>query len=80
MRAPLEDPATFAGITYDMNCAYEDRNGDVWFFEDTINAQDDTWNMSSSADCYLNSLADVVLHWGPLKPHGRRPHHGPEQC
>lgn len=68
------DAATFAGVTYDLNRSYTDRDGDVWFFEDTISAEDGTWHMSSSSDGCLNSLADVVLHWGPLKPHGHRPH------
>jgi hypothetical protein len=68
------EAATFSGVTYDLNRSYTDRDGDVWFFEDTISAEDGTWDMSSSADCYKNSLADVVLNWGPLKPHGRRSH------
>ena len=71
------EAATFASVTYDLHRSYVDRDGDVWFFEDTISAEDGTWHMSSSADCYLNSLADVVLHWGPLKPYGHRAHFTP---
>lgn len=67
------EAATFAGVLYDHR-SYTDRDGSVWFFEDTISAEDGTWHMSSSSDCYLNSLADVVLHWGPLRPYSRRRH------
>jgi hypothetical protein len=69
---PLTDPASFAGVTYELNRSYIDWTGSVWFFEDTISAEDGTWHMSSSADCYLNSLADVVVNWGPIKAWGHR--------
>lgn len=70
---PLEDPATFAGVTYDLNSSYEDRTGSVWSFEDTISSQDGTWDMSTPDHCNVESLAEVVLHWGPLKLHATRP-------
>lgn len=69
---PLTDPATFAGITYDLNSSYTDRDGTVWFFEDTISSADGTWDMRGSDHCYVESLAEVVLNWGPLKLHGTR--------
>ncbi|MFD9427725.1 MULTISPECIES: phiSA1p31-related protein [unclassified Streptomyces] len=72
-------PATFANVTYDLNSSYVDRDGDVWFFEDTISAEDGTWEMRSSADCEAYSLADVILWWGPLKAYGRRPTTSPAQ-
>lgn len=64
--SPLTNPATFAGVTYDLNSSYRDRTGSVWRFEDTISSQDGTWNMRTSDHCYVESLADVVLNWGPL--------------
>jgi hypothetical protein len=70
---PLTDPATFAGITYDLNSSYTDRSGSLWFFEDTISAKDGTWHMRTSGHCYVESLADVVLNWGPLKLHATKP-------
>lgn len=69
---PLTDPATFAGVTYDLNSSYMDRTGAVWSFEDTVSSQDGTWDMRGSGHCYLESLAEVVLNWGPLKVHGTR--------
>jgi hypothetical protein len=68
------EAATFAGVVYDLRRSYTDRNGSLWFFEDTTSTEDGTWYMSSSSDCYNHSLADVVLHWGPLKPHGYSHH------
>jgi hypothetical protein len=70
---PLTNPATFAGITYDLNSSYTDRDGALWSFEDTISAADGTWDMRGSDHCYVESLAEVVLNWGPLKLHGTRP-------
>jgi hypothetical protein len=70
---PLSAPATFAGITYDLNSSYTDQTGSVWSFEDTISSQDGTWDMRTSDHCYVESLADVVLNWGPLKVHATRP-------
>ncbi|MEU5660044.1 phiSA1p31-related protein [Streptomyces sp. NPDC047737] len=69
--AVLAGAATFAGVTYDPNRSYMDRDGAVWFFSDTISEEDGTWHLTSSADCYKNSLADVVLYWGPLRPYGQ---------
>lgn len=67
--SPLTDPAAFAGITYDLNSSYKDRTGSIWSFEDTISSEDGTWCMRTSDHCYVESLAEVVLHWGPLKLH-----------
>jgi hypothetical protein len=69
---PLTDPATFAGITYDLNSSYTDRDGTLWSFEDSISSEDGTWHMRGSDHCYVESLAEVVLNWGPLKLHGTR--------
>ncbi|MGW3400172.1 phiSA1p31-related protein [Streptomyces zhihengii] len=63
----MTDPAEFAGITYDLNSSYTDRDGTLWFFEDSISEADGTWHMRGSDHCYVESLAEVVLHWGPLK-------------
>ncbi|MFB7359655.1 phiSA1p31-related protein [Streptomyces gardneri] len=70
---PLEDSAVFAGVTYDLNSSYTDRTGSVWRFEDTVSDADRTWDMSSSDHCYKESLADVVLNWGPLRVHATKP-------
>lgn len=67
--ARQDDAFTFAGIAYDPQSSYTDRTGAVWFFEDTVSVEDGTQHMSSSADCYQNSLADVVVEWGPLTVH-----------
>jgi hypothetical protein len=64
----------YGGITYNMAASYEDRDGSVWFFEDTVSVEDGTPHLSSSSDAYLNSLAEVTRAWGPLTVHcaGRR--------
>jgi hypothetical protein len=64
---PLIDPLEFTGVTYDLNSSYVDRTGSVWSFDDTISAVDGTWDMRTSDHCYAESLADVILNWGPLK-------------
>ncbi|MFJ1939087.1 phiSA1p31-related protein [Kitasatospora sp. NPDC088160] len=67
-------PIVYQGTTYDIGSSYSDRDGTVWFFEDTVSSEDGTPHVSSSADAYLNSLARVIKEWGPLTLHcaGRR--------
>lgn len=72
---PLTDPLTFAGVAYGLNSSYTDRTGSVWRFDDTINASDGTRDMRCPDHCYVESLADVAMHWGPLKLHGAIPAH-----